>query len=216
MPATLTGGPRRAGAIATGLLAGALGLAATGCGGSPPPAGTGAGTATHHPMSSPSPAMARSAAFGPGCGMVPASGMGSLHAMSMDPVITAASHDPLLSTFAADAKAAGLAGDLDSMHAVTVFAPDNSAFRELSPSRMSMMHSPSELARILTYHVVNHQVTPADLASGTPLKTLEGGSLRVSRMGRVYEVNNADVVCGNIRTANATVYVISKVLRPVH
>jgi uncharacterized surface protein with fasciclin (FAS1) repeats len=35
-------------------------------------------------------------------------------------------------------------------------------------------------------------------------------------MGSVYEVNNADVICGNIHTANATVYVISKVLTPMH
>jgi uncharacterized surface protein with fasciclin (FAS1) repeats len=32
----------------------------------------------------------------------------------------------------------------------------------------------------------------------------------------VYEVNNADVICGNIQTENATVYVINKVLVPMH
>jgi len=35
-------------------------------------------------------------------------------------------------------------------------------------------------------------------------------------MGSVYEVNNADVICGNIQTANAIIYVISKVLTPMH
>jgi uncharacterized surface protein with fasciclin (FAS1) repeats len=34
-------------------------------------------------------------------------------------------------------------------------------------------------------------------------------------MGTVYEVNNADVICGNIQTANATVYIINKVLQPM-
>jgi uncharacterized surface protein with fasciclin (FAS1) repeats len=29
-------------------------------------------------------------------------------------------------------------------------------------------------------------------------------------------VNTADVICGNIHTANATVYVINKVLIPMH
>jgi uncharacterized surface protein with fasciclin (FAS1) repeats len=48
------------------------------------------------------------------------------------------------------------------------------------------------------------------------LKTLEGGSLKGSKMGPVYEVNNASVICGNIQTANATVYVINKVLTPMH
>jgi uncharacterized surface protein with fasciclin (FAS1) repeats len=35
-------------------------------------------------------------------------------------------------------------------------------------------------------------------------------------MGAVYEVNNADIICGNIQTANATVYIINKVLEPMH
>jgi uncharacterized surface protein with fasciclin (FAS1) repeats len=35
-------------------------------------------------------------------------------------------------------------------------------------------------------------------------------------MGSVYEVNSARVICGNIQTANATVYVINKVLVPMH
>jgi len=38
--------------------------------------------------------------------------MGSFHAMSMDPVLTAAAHNPLLTTFASDVKMAGLGGDL--------------------------------------------------------------------------------------------------------
>jgi uncharacterized surface protein with fasciclin (FAS1) repeats len=29
-------------------------------------------------------------------------------------------------------------------------------------------------------------------------------------------VNNAAVICGNIQTANATVYIINKVLIPMH
>jgi uncharacterized surface protein with fasciclin (FAS1) repeats len=35
-------------------------------------------------------------------------------------------------------------------------------------------------------------------------------------MGSVYEVNNANVICGNIQTANATVCVINKLLTPMH
>ena len=34
--------------------------------------------------------------------------------------------------------------------------------------------------------------------------------------GKVYEIGKADVICGNIQTANATVYVINKVLVPMH
>ena len=160
--------------------------------------------------------MAESAVFGSDCSMVPAAGMGSLHGMGMDPVVAAASHNPLLTTLAKDIKAAGLTASLDSMHAITVFAPANTAFAKLPASAMTMMHSRAELTKILKYHVVDGTITPAELASGNPLTTLEGSTLKPAKMGAVYEVNNANVTCGNIHTANATVYVINKVLIPMH
>jgi len=191
-----------------------LALAAAGCGST---SSTAAGSAaTHHPMPSHSHAMTETARFGSDCGMVPATGMGSFHGMSMAPVVTAARHNPLLTSFAADVKMAGLTGDLNSMHAFTVFAPANSAFAKLPASEMAMMHSTAELAKILKYHIVSGRVTPAELAHGMALQTLEGGSVKGAKMGSVYEVNNAQVICGNIQTANATVYVINKVLVPMH
>jgi uncharacterized surface protein with fasciclin (FAS1) repeats len=202
----------RTGMIAAGL--GTLVLAAAACGTSAP--ATPAASTTHHPMASHSPA-AESATFGSDCGMIPASGMGSMHGMMTDPVVTAASHNPLLTTLAADIKAAGLTSALDSMGSITVFSPANAAFAKVPHSMtMSLMHSPDQLARVLKYHVVSGRVTTAQLASGKPLTTLEGGTLKPSKMGAVYEVNDADVICGNIQTANATVYIINKVLTPGH
>ena len=201
----------RTGALAAGI--GALALTAAACGSSAP-AASGA-SSTHHPMASHS--AAASAAFGSNCGMVPATGMGSLHGMMTDPVVTAASHNPLLTTLAADVKAAGLTTELNSMGSITVFAPANTAFSKLPHSTaMSMMHNPKELAKVLKYHVVSGHITTARLASGKPLTTLEGSTLKPSKMGAVYEVNNAGIICGNIHTANATVYIINKVLTPMH
>jgi uncharacterized surface protein with fasciclin (FAS1) repeats len=198
------------GVVVTGVLA----LTAAACGSSTPSAAP-AASPTHHAMASHHP-MAEAARFGSDCGMVPATGMGSFHGMAMDPVVTAASHNPLLTTFAGDVKTAGLTADLNSMHAITVFAPANTAFAKLPASAMTMMHSTAELAKILKYHVVSGHVTTAELASGKALTTLEGDTLRPSKMGAVYEVNSADVICGNIQTANATVYLINKVLEPMH
>jgi uncharacterized surface protein with fasciclin (FAS1) repeats len=205
---------RWTGALTGAAAAAVLAIAAAGCGSTS--STTAGAAASHHPMSSHSHAMAHAATFGPDCGMVPATGMGSFHGMSMDPVITAAKHNPLLTSFAADVKMAGLTGDLNSMHAFTVFAPANSAFAKLPASEMDMMHSTAELAKILKYHIVSGRVTPAELAHGMALQTLEGGSVKGAKMGSVYEVNNAQVICGNIQTANATVYVINKVLGPLH
>jgi uncharacterized surface protein with fasciclin (FAS1) repeats len=209
-------GTSRPGLIVSGVISSALALATAACGSSTPSAAPAASassshhaTASHHPM-------AEAARFGSDCGMVPATGMGSFHGMAMDPVVTAASHNPLLTTVARDLKTAGLAADLNSMHAITVFAPANTAFTKLPASAMTMMHSRTELTKILKYHVVDGTVTAAELASGKPLTTLEGSTLKPAKMGAVYEVNNADIICGNIHTANATVYVINKVLTPMH
>jgi len=205
---------RRTGALTGAAVAAVLALAAAGCGSA---SSTAAGSAaTHHPMPSHSHAMAETARFGPDCGMVPATGMGSFHGMSMDPVVTAASHNPLLTSFATNVKMAGLTGDLNSMHAFTVFAPANRAFSKLASNEMDMMHNTAELAKILKHHIVSGRVTPAELAHGMTLQTLAGGSVKGAKMGSVYEVNNAQVICGNIQTANATVYVINKVLVPMH
>ena len=215
MQTTGTSRTARPGTITGGVLASLVALTAAACGSSASsaPAASGA-SPSHHAMAHH--AMAETARFGSDCGMVPTSGMGSFHGMSMDPVVTAASHNPLLTTLASDIKTAGLTADLNTMHAVTVFAPANTAFSKLPASSMTMMHSQAELTKVLKYHVVNGTVTTAQLASGKPLTTLEGSTLKPSKMGAVYEVNNADIICGNIHTANATVYIINKVLTPMH
>lgn len=199
-------------AIATALVTAA-------CGSSSPtsaqPAASGS-TATHHPMEHSTSPATTSALIGSDCGMIPESGMGSMHSMSMEPVVTAASHNPLLTTFAADAGQAGLTAELNSMRSFTVFAPANSAFAKLPAATMTMLHSSAELAKTLKFHVVSGRVTPAQIARGVTVTTAEGGQLKLSKMGAVYEVDNANVLCGNVQTANATVYIISKVLTPMH
>jgi len=150
------------------------------------------------------------------CSMIPSAGMGSMHGMAGEPVATAASHDPLVTTFAAEVQKAGLTGTLNSAHTVTVFAPDNQAFSKLSAHDMSMMGGQAELAKVLDNHVVRGQISPADFSAGMTLTTLEGGHLKISKMGSTYEVSTAAVTCGNLRTTNATVYIIDTVLMPGH
>jgi uncharacterized surface protein with fasciclin (FAS1) repeats len=153
--------------------------------------------------------------FGPGCASVPKSGAGSFTGMSTAPVATAASANPVLSTLVTAVKKAGLVDTLNSASGITVFAPDNAAFAKIPAATLnSVLSNKAELTKILTYHVVAGRYTPAQLAAGTPLKTLEGGTVAPALMGSTYEVNSADVVCGNVQTANATVYIINTVLMP--
>jgi len=153
--------------------------------------------------------------FGSGCASVPKSGAGSFTGMATAPVATAASANPLLSTLVAAVKAAGLVDTLNSASNITVFAPDNAAFAKIPAATLKgILANKAELTKILTYHVASGRYTAAQLASGAKIKTLEGGTVTPAMMAGSYSVNGASVVCGNVQTANATVYIINTVLTP--
>ena len=197
-------------------IAGTLALSAAACsssGSSAAPAASPKASAKAEPAASTS--GSAMAPFGPGCASVPSSGKGSFTGMSTAPVATAASANPLLSTLVTAVTKAGLVDTLNSAPGITVFAPDNAAFAKIPASTLkSVLADKPELTKILTYHVASGHITPAELASGKPIKTLEGSTVMPSKMGSTYEVNKSQVVCGNVQTSNATVYIISTVMMP--
>jgi uncharacterized surface protein with fasciclin (FAS1) repeats len=154
--------------------------------------------------------------FGPGCAAVPAdpTNAGSFEAMGKVPVATAASGNPLLSTLVTAVKKAGLVDSLNSADGITVFAPTNDAFAEIPKADLDkVLADKKTLTSVLTYHVVPGKLTPQDLA-GTH-KTLQGDEVTVTGSGETFEVGgNASVICGNVQTANASVYIIDSVLMP--
>ena len=154
--------------------------------------------------------------FGPGCAAVPTdpANKGSFESMAQVPVATAASGNPLLSTLVAAVKQAGLADSLNSAEAVTVFAPTNDAFKKIPAADLKkVLADKKTLTSILTYHVVPGKLTPTDLAG--PHKTLQGGEVTVSGSGQDFTVDGKSaVICGNVQTANANVYIIDTVLMP--
>ncbi len=153
--------------------------------------------------------------FGPGCAQVPADGAGSFNGMAEVPVATAASANPLLSTLVTAVGAAKLGDTLNSADGITVFAPTNDAFKAMDQATLKKaLGDPNGLLKtVLTYHVVPGQLSPDQLAGEH--KTLEGDTLTVDGSGEDFTVNgSAQVVCGNVQTANATVYIIDGVLAP--
>lgn len=157
---------------------------------------------------------------GPGCAayaaQVPA-GPGSVAGMAQDPVTVAASNNPMLTTLTS-----AISGQLnpnvnlvDTLNGgeFTVFAPTNDAFAKLPPGTVDTLKTDAPLlTSILTYHVVPGQVSP-DRVVGVH-KTVQGADVTVTGMPNDLRVNNAGVVCGGVRTANATVYMIDTVLMP--
>ena len=152
--------------------------------------------------------------FGPGCATVPADGAGSFSGMASDPVATAASNNPLLSTLVTAVGKAGLGETLNTAKDVTVFAPTNDAFAALDKATMdkAMADPKGLLTTVLTNHVVEGRIAP-DMLAGDH-KTLAGTTITVEGSGEDFTVGTAKVVCGNVQTANATVYIIDGVLLP--
>lgn len=209
--------------LAASATAAGLALGAGACGSSGTSASGGSASSSASPSMVPSSGSAMPtgsgassmADFGPACSSVPKTGTGSFSGMSTAPVATAASANPVLSTLVKAVKQAGLVDTLNSAKGITVFAPANSAFAKMPSSTMSkVLANKAELTKILTYHVASGTITPGQFASGTAVKTLEGGTVRLSKSGGTYKANGASVVCGNVKTANATVYIIGSVLTP--
>ena len=154
--------------------------------------------------------------FGPGCAAVPSdpANKGSFEAMAQVPVATAASGNPLLSTLVSAVKQAGLVDSLNTAEAVTVFAPTNDAFGKIPAADLKkVLADKKTLTSVLTYHVVPGKLTPSDLAGSH--KTLQGGEVTVSGSGQQFTVDGKSaVICGNVQTANANVYIVDTVLMP--
>ena len=157
---------------------------------------------------------------GPGCAgyaeAVPDGG-GSIEGMSTEPVAVAASNNPLLTTLVA-AVSGQLNPEVDLVDTLngdefTVFAPVDDAFGMIDPATIEALKTDTAtLSAILTYHVVPGQITPDDIAGMHT--TVQGADLEVTGSGDALMVNDANVICGGVQTANATVYLIDAVLMP--
>ncbi|MFE6610880.1 fasciclin domain-containing protein [Amycolatopsis sp. NPDC057786] len=156
--------------------------------------------------------------FGPACSQLPqGSAPGSLDSMGPQPVASAASTNPLLTKLVAAVKATNLVDTLNSQQAITVFAPADPAFQALGDAKFTeLAGKPDQLAPILQYHVVGKRYDAKGLESAKSVESLNtaGGPVKIEGSGENMTVNGAKVLCGNIPTKNATVFVIDKVLTP--
>lgn len=204
----------------------ALPLALTACGGGDTDTAAGSSTSSGMSSESSSPMSESSSSssgddmamgeepFGPGCESVPADGAGSFAGMAKDPVATAASNNDDLKSLVDAVTEADLVDTLNTSEDITVFAPTNDAFAAVDKETMdSAMADPKGLlTTVLTHHVVKGKLTPEDVA-GTHT-TLAGDEITVEGSGEDFTVGDAKVVCGNVQTSNATVYIIDGVLMP--
>ena len=144
-------------------------------------------------------------------------GAGSVEGMALDPVATAASNNPLLTTLVA-AVSGKVNPGVDLVNTLnngefTVFAPVDTAFAKIDAATMTTLTTDAPLlSGILTYHVVPGQLSPTEVVGVHP--TANGATLEVTGSGDNLKVNGATVICGGVKTKNATVYLIDTVLMP--
>ncbi|MCB5292663.1 fasciclin domain-containing protein [Arthrobacter sp. SO3] len=212
-----------------GIAAAAM-LSLTACGGSTTTAAPSSSAPASTPMASsmaPSPSASSAAAMdpaanlvGPGCAAYAAqvpSGAGSVSGMALDPVAVAASNNPILTTLTA-AVSGKLNPKVDLVDTLngsefTVFAPTDDAFKKIDAATIETLKTDDALlSKILTYHVVPGKISP-DKIVGTH-KTVQGGTITVTGTKDALKADDANVVCGGVMTANATVYMVDSVLMP--
>ncbi|GAA3989114.1 cell surface glycolipoprotein Mpt83 [Allokutzneria multivorans] len=188
-----------------------------------------AGGASSSPAAPPAPATSSSAStmadpardlVGTGCADYAAKnpqGKGSVTGMAADPVAVAASNNPLLTTLvsAVSGKLNPKVNLVDTLNGgeFTVFAPVDSAFAKIDAATIEKLKTDDALlTKILTYHVVPTQIAPDKIAGDKT--TVQKGAVKVTGSGNSLKVNDANVICGGVHTANATVYLIDSVLMP--
>ncbi len=210
--------PQRAAVLAVGAL---TALTITACSG-----GSTTASETTEPMTSVAPMMttadapAADALVGAGCAtyaeQVP-TGPGSVEGMSTSPVTVAASNNPMLTTLTA-ALSGQLNPEVNLVETLdggefTVFAPTDDAFGKLDPATIETLKTDAPLLNsILTYHVVSGQAGPEQVPGEHA--TVQGANVNVTGSGDELMINDAGLVCGGVKTANATVYMIDTVLMP--
>jgi uncharacterized surface protein with fasciclin (FAS1) repeats len=144
-------------------------------------------------------------------------GPGSVAGMAKDPVATAASNNPMLTTLTA-----AVSGKLnpgvnlvDTLNGgeFTVIAPTDDAFAKIDAATLEKLKTDAPLlTSILTYHVIPGQLSPEQVAGKH--KTVEGGEVTVTGAGEGLKFDQSGLVCGGVKTANATVYMVDTVLMP--
>jgi uncharacterized surface protein with fasciclin (FAS1) repeats len=156
--------------------------------------------------------------FGPGCAAIPAE---SFTAMAAQPVVVAGSSNPALSTFVQAVTAANLGESLNTQQNITVLVPADSAFQAVPADALhALMADSAQLTAVLLHHVVQGRLTPAQLAGVHT--TLNNDRVTIAGSGESFTIpgdgtivgTDASVICGNVQTANATVYIVDQVLEP--
>lgn len=107
---------------------------------------------------------------------------------------------------------ANLASTVDNTADLTVFVPNNAAFRNIASALSNI--STEALSGILRYHVVQGVVYSTGIRNGSSVQTLQGTNITTRIINGTVYINQARVVLPNVLTSNGVIHVIDSVLNP--
>ncbi|MFN0072525.1 MAG: fasciclin domain-containing protein [Chloroflexota bacterium] len=128
-------------------------------------------------------------------------------------VVQVAQADPRFSTLVRAVQVAGLVDTLSGPGTFTVLAPTNDAFNKLPAGTLdTLLANPAQLRTVLTYHVVQGQMTAGDLPNRPTATSVQGGELTLRT--NPARINDANVVLADIQASNGVIHGIDSVLLP--
>jgi uncharacterized surface protein with fasciclin (FAS1) repeats len=98
----------------------------------------------------------------------------------------------------------------------TIFAPTNEGFRKLPPGIYESLtqNRKTDLANILSYHIIASSMKTKDMKDGEKLRTLAGEELIITLRKDKVMVNGIEVMNPGTESSNGIIYVINDILFP--
>lgn len=119
-----------------------------------------------------------------------------------------------MKTFMAAAETAGMADKLKNSGPYTIFAPNDSAFRQLPPeTREALLKDKEKAAELVAYHVIPGTLTVADVKPGK-VQTVQGSQVKLTSDNGSVTVENAKVIQSDLKADNGVIHEIDQVVLP--
>ena len=187
----------------------AVAIAAAGCSG---------GDDDTPERAAPAPPSNPSIVAGPLCDLLPSGDdPGAPETLTDEPADVALTWIPVVTTFEAAVRAAGLADDLRSADGVTILAPTDDAFAAAFDRQTLddlLLSRQRELRALLEAHIIDGSLSLAALRDAGSVTTRAGEKLTVAPAGPMARFDDrATTVCADYEVANGRIHVIGGVLR---
>ena len=130
--------------------------------------------------------------------------------LTFPPNVSTVAQEAGLSAFLGAVNATGLTEAVTTTPDLTIFAPNNAAFQDISSALANL--TTEEAAAILQYHVINGTVAYSSTLSNGTVPTLGGDNITITIIDGEVFVNRARVVTADILLANGVLHVLDSVL----